>query len=51
MNKNTLLFLKGKINFISLLKIKANNDMFLIYYLINIDLATHFKEFNAVIPI
>jgi len=51
MNKNTLLLLKGKINFMSLLKIKANNDIFLIYYLIYIDLTAHFKEFNAVNPI
>ena len=48
MNKNNLLVFKRKINFITLLKFKANNDISLINYLIFIDLTNSFKEFKAV---
>ena len=51
MNKNTLLFLKRKINFITLLNTKANNDTLLINYLIYIDLTINFKEFKSINPI
>jgi len=46
MNKNTLLFLKRKINFIILLKTKAKNNINLRNYLIFIDLTINFKGFK-----
>ncbi len=51
MNKNNLLLLTSKINFITLLKIKANNDIYLRNYLISKDLIVNFKEFRATNPI
>jgi len=47
MNNNTLV-LQKKVNFIILLKIKANNDKYLTNYLIYIDLTIYFKKFKAV---
>ena len=51
MNKNNLLLLTRKIDFIILLKISANNDKYLTNYLIYIDLTINFKEFRAINPI
>jgi hypothetical protein len=50
MNKIPLLLLK-KINFITLLKSKANNDISLMNYLIYIGLTINFEEFKAANPI
>ena len=50
MNKNSLLYLRRKINFIILLKIKANNDNILKNYLIYIDSTIDFKEFKNISP-
>jgi len=51
MNKIPLLLLKKKINFITLLKTKANNDISLMNYLIYIGLTINFEEFKAANPI
>ena len=51
MSKNNFLLLIRKIYFITLLKIKANNDKYLTNYLIYIDLTTNFKEFKTIKPI
>ena len=51
MNKNCILLFKRKTNFITLLKIKANNDILLINYLIFVDSSIIFKEFKVINPI